>query len=175
VVAPGKAALSAVQDGASVLGLFGYNLDAVIANRLLPEAVTDPFFDQSRAAQQAAMEDLIGIGISAPILEAKLQPERPQNPAALLQLATQVYGSEDPASFLVERVDHSVERTGDQYIVLVNAPFAKREELRLEEVDEGIAVHLNGRRCVIALPDVLYTEASSWSYDGEVLKVVLDR
>jgi arsenite-transporting ATPase len=175
VVVPGKAALSAVQDGASVLGLFGYNLDAVIANRLLPEAVTDPFFDQSRAAQQAAMEDLIGIGISAPILEAKLQPERPQNPAALLQLATQVYGSEDPASFLVERVDHSVERTGDQYIVLVNAPFAKREELRLEEVDEGIAVHLNGRRCVIALPDVLYTEASSWSYDGEVLKVVLDR
>jgi arsenite-transporting ATPase len=167
--------MCAVQDGASVFGLFGYNLDAAIANRLLPEEVTDPFFDQSRTAQSAAMEELVGIGISAPLLEAKLQPESPRNPAALLQLAAQVYGSTDPASFLAEHVGHSVERTGDQYIVLVHVPFAKREELSLEEVDEGIAVHLNGRRCVIALPDVLYTEASSWSYDGEVLKVVLDR
>ena len=30
------------------LSLFGYSVDAVVANRLLPEAVSDPFFDDWR-------------------------------------------------------------------------------------------------------------------------------
>ncbi len=175
VVHPGHTALQSVQDAASVFGLFGYNLDAVIVNRLLPEEVTDPFFERARTSQAEALAALHDSRVSARILEAPLLPDCPLDAAGLHNLAALAYVDCDPAAFLSEYQGHQVESAGDQYVVLVNAPFADREELKLEEVDEGIAVQLNGRRCVIALPDILYTEAASWTYDGQVLKVVLDR
>jgi hypothetical protein len=52
-------------------------------------------------------------------------------------------------------------------------PFARREDLQLEEVDDGIAVHLNGRRCVLTLPDTDYGHATAWAYDNGVLSVNL--
>ena len=55
----------------------------------------------------------------------------------------------------------------------VNVPFAKREGLRLEELDDGIAVHLNGRRCVLLLPDTNYREATGWTYEDGILSVTL--
>jgi arsenite-transporting ATPase len=174
VVSPDTGALTAVQDAASVFGLFGYNLDAVVVNRLLSDDVGDPFFDGMRRAQAEALAELSDLQGAPPVLRAWLAPEPPRGGEALADLADRLY-SGDPQDFLAVQTEHRVERMKDHYLLHVSAPFAKKEELRLEEVEEGVAVHLNGRRCIIALPDVLYTEASSWSYDGRILKVVLDR
>jgi hypothetical protein len=58
----------------------------------------------------------------------------------------------------------------------VPLPLATREELDLEETDSGVAVHLDGRRCVIPLPeDARYYDKASWSLEGGVLTVVFER
>jgi hypothetical protein len=75
---------------------------------------------------------------------------------------------------MTEAREHAIDREEGGYVLSVLVPFAVKESLRLEEVDEGIAVHLNGRRCVIMLPDeLLQTEATSWTYEAGVLRVVL--
>jgi arsenite-transporting ATPase len=161
-----------------VLSLFGYRMDAVVVNGMLPAEVEDPFFDDERAAQEAAVEEVRGMQLPLRVVAAGLDRAPIVGQEALTRFARSLYG-EDSALLPGEEGfvgDHTIERQSGQYVVQISLPYARREELRLEDVDEGIVVHLNGRRCIISLPsDVLYTEATSWVYEENVLRVVLDR
>ena len=54
-------------------------------------------------------------------------------------------------------------------------PFASREELRLEQADDGIVIHLNGRHRLFPLPDeVGMREASNWTHDGRLLRITIE-
>lgn len=178
VANPRGAGVTVVEEVVSVLSLFGYRVDAVVVTRLLPQQVTDPFFDEEKAGQQATLAHLKGMELPVRLLTSDLARTAIQGRDSLLDFARSLYG-EDGALLQGEDGlvgDHTIERQSGQYILQISLPFAKRDELHLEDVDEGIAVHLNGRRCVISLPsDVLYTEATSWVYEENVLRVVLDR
>jgi hypothetical protein len=72
--------------------------------------------------------------------------------------------------------ERSVSRNGSDYVMKVPLPLAVKDELDLEETDSGIAVHVDGRRCVIPLPeDARYYDKASWSLDDGVLTVVFQR
>ncbi len=178
VASPRQAGVKVVKDVVSVLGLFGYRIDAVVASKLLSDAVTDPFFDAEKGAQREALNELSAMDLPVQILASDLAPEPITGRESLLSFAGKLYGGDaslpDAGEGLVG--DHTIERQTGQYILQVAVPFAKREDLRLEDGDDGIVVHLNGRRRVIDLPsDVLYTEAKSWVYEDNILRVVLDR
>lgn len=178
VAAPRGAGTVAVKEVVSVLSLFGYRMDAVVVNGMLPAAVEDPFFAEARAAQGAALEEVREMGLPVSVLVAELERAPIVGQAALTGFGRSLYGGDGP---LLPDVggfvgDHTIERQTGQYVVQISLPYARRDDLRLEDVDDGILVHLNGRRCVISLPsDVLYTEATSWAYEENVLRVVLDR
>jgi arsenite-transporting ATPase len=174
VVNPTEHASSDAREAISVLTLFGYRVDAVVANRILPEEVTDPFFAAARTEHRTAIDDLAEIS-DVRHLRVELLSAPPRS-AGLLDFSLLAYGDAVPIDFLAPLKEHSVEPEGDNYVLKVVMPYARREDLRLEEMDEGIAVHLNGRRCVLDLPaDVAYRQASSWAYEDDVLRVVLER
>lgn len=176
VVRPERGALADVEEALAVLSLFSCRVDAVIVNQVLPPEVTDPFFARMRAAQQAFDEGLVRLELPQALLTLALAPEPPHGAEALRALGQTLYAAAAPDAILAETPGHTVEREASQYILNVVLPFARRESLRLEEMDEGIEVQLNGRRCVITLPeDVEYAAASSWAYEDGVLRVVLER
>jgi arsenite/tail-anchored protein-transporting ATPase len=174
VVTPNANSNRDAREALSVMSLFSYRVDAVIANRILSDKITDRFFATARSEQDGALDALAKIA-NVRHLRAELQPVAPRADG-LIALIAAAYGAAAPTAFLAPLNEHSVEQEGDHYMLKVVMPFARREDLRLEELDEGIAVHLNGRRCVLDLPaDVSYREASSWTYDDDVLCVVLKR
>jgi arsenite-transporting ATPase len=176
VVTPSPAALPSLHEAIGVLTLFEYRLDAAVLNQVLPAAVADPFFAPAREAQAAIREQITAIEGGPPLLEVALRPEPPAGIDALRAIAAELYGGRDPAAAMMEAPEHMIDKTERGYVLSVLVPFAARDDLRLEEVDEGIAVHLNGRRCVIVLPDeLLRTEATSWTYESGILKVTLER
>jgi arsenite-transporting ATPase len=178
VAAPRQAGAAAVKEVVSVLSLFGYRMDAVVVNGMLPEEVGEPFFAETKSAQEAAAEEVRAMALPVSVLTAELERAPIVGQAKLTRFGRSIYGDDGPllpdvAGFVG---DHTIERQSGQYVVQISLPYARRDDLRLEDVDEGIVVHLNGRRCVIGLPsDVLYTEATSWAYEENVLRVVLDR
>lgn len=178
VVAPGTtaAAAAAAHEGIAVLSLFGFRVDAVVANRLLPAAVTDSFFASARAAQDKLLKEFTSARGFPAVLRSDLLAKPPAGTSGHATLAAVVYGESSPDDFLSDLTEHAIENVSDHYILRVNVPFARRDDLRLEELDEGIAVHLNGRRCVVTLPeDVKYREASAWSYEDGTLRITLSR
>ncbi len=173
VLTPDRAAVVEGRQAVAALSLFSWPVDALVVNRMLPPEVADPFFAVARQEQADILAE-IEAPATFPVRQAGLHRAGPRGVEALMALAGEVYGDLDPAAVLHTGRAHSLVREDGRYVLNVAIPFAQREALSLEQVDEGIAVHLNGRRCVMPLPDDGYHyEAASWSFDGEVLRVVL--
>ena len=161
------------REALSILGLFSCTVDAIFAGQLLPRSLEHEFFATKQKEQEATLKKLAELSPAPPVVEADLQPKPPRGAMPLAAYARLVYGEADPAKFFAHFPEHDVAEQKGGYLLRVNVPFAKREDLRLEELDDGIAVHLNGRRCVLLLPDTNYREATAWTYENGVLSVTL--
>jgi arsenite-transporting ATPase len=171
VTLPERRAQTEVMQALSVLSLFTYNTDAVIVNKLLPDSVTDPFFEEERREQGESLRKMAALS-SMPLLSAALSASPPRGAAALAALAAGLYRELDAGAVFVEGATRSLERNGDGYVLHLRVPHVTRDQLRLEQMEDALAVHVNGRRCVLRLPGELrYHEAQSWALEGEDLRV----
>lgn len=173
VVGADPPSIATACEALSVLGLFSYAVDAIVVDQLLPATVKDLFFAARRKQQIAALTALRKLSPAPPVVEADLQATAPTGIDALAAFALSAYGQADPASFFAAINEHTVVTDLEGFVLRVFVPFARREDLRLEEVEDGIAVHLNGRRCVLTLPDANYGHATAWAYEQGVLSVTL--
>ena len=155
VVTPERMVVAEARRTHTYLSLFGYGVDAVIANRLLPDAVDDPWFDAWKAAhaeQLAAIED----GFSpVPVLRSELRPTEPIGVPALAAVAAALYGEADPTAVLHRGEPLRVE-TRDGTRCLVQAlPSSSRQDLSLARHDDELIVSVGPYRRSILLPDSL--------------------
>ena len=158
----------------AALRLFAYPVDALVLNRMLPDQVTDPFFDAARREHAELLRRATQSVRPMPVFSlASASGGAPRGTERLSRLARDLYGEEDPARVLHRWPPQSLSRQDGQYILSLPLPFARRDELSLEQTDDGVAVRLDGRRCVLALPrEVRDQEAVSWSFEQDVLTVV---
>src|SRR5205807_8594713 len=94
------------------LSPFGPGVDPVIANRLLPDAATDPCF---KAWKDTHAEHLTAIeeGFAPlPVLKAELAPEELVGVERLRRFGEILYASADPAALLHQGEPLRVERRG---------------------------------------------------------------
>jgi arsenite-transporting ATPase len=155
VVNPERMVIAEARRLSTYLSLFGYRVDAVIANRLLPDAVTDPWF---KAWKEAHAEHLSAIeeGFSPlPVLRAELAPDELVGVERLRTFGQLLYGECDAAAVLHQGQPLSVARRGEDYILSLELPFADQDDLDLGRVEDELLVRVGPYRRGIVLPDSL--------------------
>ena len=91
-------------------------------------------------------------------------------------LAAVLYGQQGPSTVLHRGPVHAFSQRDGHHLLSLALPFARREEISLEQVDDRLIVQLAGRRRTIPLPqEVRYLEALSSSFDGQTLNVTFGR
>ncbi|MEA3078388.1 MAG: arsenite/tail-anchored protein-transporting ATPase, partial [Actinomycetota bacterium] len=140
---------------ATYLSLYGYAVDAVIANRLLPEAVTDPWFKAWKEAHAEHLEAIEAGFAPVPVLKVELASEEPIGLDALRALADVVYGVTDPADVLHTGCPLRVETRDGQPILSIELPFADRDDLDLGRKHGELLVRVGSHRRAVVLPDSL--------------------
>ncbi|MDH5371389.1 MAG: ArsA family ATPase, partial [Acidimicrobiia bacterium] len=98
VVNPEKMVVSEARRTYTYLGLFGYAVDAVVVNRVLPESVTDAYFDAWREVQARHMEEIEDSFREVAILPLRLFDQEMVGIDRLRLLASELYGEADPVS-----------------------------------------------------------------------------
>ncbi|MBI2708338.1 MAG: ArsA family ATPase [Actinobacteria bacterium] len=155
VVNPESMVIAEARRTATYLSLFGYRVDAVIANRLLPEVVADPWFDRWKARHAAHLAAIEEGFAPLPILRADLADDEPIGVERLRDLGAALYGALDAAAVLHEGAPLTVERDGDGMALLVELPFADREDLELGRRHDELLVRVGPHRRALMLPDSL--------------------
>jgi arsenite-transporting ATPase len=139
------------------LALYGYRVDALIANRVFPTGSGEPFLAGWAAAQAAQLARVRADAGDLPVLEQPYRASEPVGLAALTELGRELYGELDPAADATGSAPDlvRVERTADGFALSLALPLARRDELDLSRSGDELVVTVAGHRRVLGLPSAL--------------------
>jgi arsenite/tail-anchored protein-transporting ATPase len=155
VVNPERVVVAEARRTFTYLSLFGYSVDAVIANRLLPDAVSDPWFEDWKQRHLDHLATIEEGFAPVPVLRAELTPHELVGVDRLREFGRTLYGDEDPARHHADVSPLQLERTGAGDVLSVDLPFTDRDELSLGRREDELLVRVGPYRRSILLPDSL--------------------
>jgi arsenite-transporting ATPase len=155
VVNPERLVVAEARRTFTYLSLFGYHVDAVIANRILPRELDHPWMAQWRTTQSAHLDVIADAFAPLPLLEAELANDEIVGMPALSIFAKNLYGDADAAARLSYTEPLRVEAAGDALLLSVQLPFTERDEVQLGRSGDELVLTVGPHRRALVLPDSL--------------------
>lgn len=157
VMNPEKMVISEARRTYTYLGLFGYSVDSAVVNRVLPDDVSDPYFDRWREIQTEHLADIDEGFAGTDVRRLRLFQEEMVGVDLLRKVASELYGDTDPTERLSEghalRVEES-DDSGDVELVM-SVPFTERGDVDLMRHGDEVFVTVGSYRRSLVLPDSL--------------------
>lgn len=154
VVTPERVVVAEARRTHTYLSLFGYHVDAVIANRVLPDEVNDPWFAGWKEAHATQLEAIDAGFAPVPVLRAPLAPAEPVGGDALRAFATALYGDEDPTARFGRSEPMRVP-DGPALVLEIGLPFTRSDDVELSRRGDELLVRVGPYRRAVRLPDSL--------------------
>lgn len=155
VMNPDRMVIEEARRTFSHLGLFGYLTDAVIVNRLFPAEVEGTYFDSWRRRQAERLTAVEEGFAPVPVLTARYFEREVIGEEMHLELAGELYGDSDPARILHRGMAREITTGETETVVRIQAPFANRDEVRLQRAGDELLVTVGTLRRSIILPSGL--------------------
>jgi arsenite-transporting ATPase len=137
------------------LSLYGYRVDAVVANRVFPAGGGDLWRAGWVAAQAEQLADVEASFAPLPVHRSPYRAAEPIGLEQLLAVAEETYAGADPLARPAEADVTTVERAGDRWVLAVPLPLADRRDLDLLRTGDDLVLRVGPWRRVLALPSVL--------------------
>jgi arsenite/tail-anchored protein-transporting ATPase len=156
------------------LNLYDYRVDAVIVNRLLPDAVSDPYFKKWREAQGRHLALIEESFSPVPIFKARLFDREMYGLEALAALAEDVFDDEDPLRVFFQGAAHDIVKSNGGYEVVLNLPLVDKKSVDLSKKGTELLIRIGGYKRNVLLPDSMVSlRAAGAKIEGEKLRVRL--
>jgi arsenite-transporting ATPase len=152
VTNPEKMVLRETQRAFVYFSLHGLTVDGIIVNRVLPEAVTDTWFDQWRASQSRILDEIEEYFQPVAMKRVPLFTHEVLGRERLIELANVLYGDEDPALVVRTEAPYTFEKRNSHYEVRLRLPFAVKGEVGLFKKGDELVVEIGTLRRHIGLP-----------------------
>jgi len=154
VMNPEKMVVNESERAFTYLNLFGYSVDCVIINKVFPEEAGD-YFAKWMEIQGKNLKE---IEEKFPIKKFKIPFKSSEIIGEMLEeLADTLYGAEDPATFFSHEKPMKIQKEGDEFHLIVKAPFVKREDLNLMKRGEELIISTGQWKRFLFLPQSLAT------------------
>ncbi len=155
VVNPERMVIAEARRTYTYLSLFGYHVDAVVANRLLPDDITDPWFARWRALHAEHLEAIESNFAPLPVLRAELADDELVGLDRLREFGAALYRDLDAGASLHEGEPLKVVRRAGAYHLTLELPFAEHDDLEVGRRDDELLVRVGPYRRALVLPDSL--------------------
>jgi arsenite/tail-anchored protein-transporting ATPase len=137
------------------LSLYNVSTDLVIANRIIPETVNDPFFQRWKENQQIYKQEIYDNFHPLPIKEAPLYSEEMCGLAALERLKETLYGDEDPSQVYYRENTLKIVQEQGHYSLELYLPGIPKEQIQLNKTGDELNVRIGNHRRNLVLPQAL--------------------
>jgi arsenite/tail-anchored protein-transporting ATPase len=152
VVNPEKMVIKQTQRTFTYLNLYGYSTDLVICNRLIPDRVTDHYFDYWKRNQELYYKEIEERFAPLPILSLPLQEQEVVGLEMLQKTAAKLYGDRDPTQIFHRGQVHNFDKVDGQYLLSFDFPYTQKEDISLTKNNDELIIQVGRYRRNVILP-----------------------
>ncbi|MEB3267251.1 MAG: TRC40/GET3/ArsA family transport-energizing ATPase, partial [Leptolyngbya sp.] len=137
------------------LSLYNVGTDLVIANRIIPDSVQDPFFQRWKDQQQQYRHEIHENFRPLPVKEVPLYSEEMCGLAALDRLKEVLYDTEDPTQVYYRETTLRVVQQDKDYSLEVYLPGIPKDKVELSKTSDELNIRIGNHRRNLVLPQAL--------------------
>jgi arsenite-transporting ATPase len=147
-----KMVIKESQRAYTYLNLFGFPVDCVVVNRLLPEDVTDPYMSRWKALQKGYLAETEELFHDLPILTGRLFDREMVGLEQLEKLGRDVFGRKNPTAVLTKRRPIVLGQEDGQRFIRIFLPHCDPKELDMWIKGEELVIQAGSFKRHILLP-----------------------
>jgi arsenite/tail-anchored protein-transporting ATPase len=152
VLNPEKMVINESQRLYTYLNLFGFPVDAIVANRVLPEEARSAYFDRWFAIQAGHLETARQAFAPLPFFTARLFDREMVGLDLLDELGRHVFGPSNPTEVLFKERPVEIKKEGRGYALYIRLPFAEKERLQVWARGDDLVVQVDNQKRHLMLP-----------------------
>jgi arsenite-transporting ATPase len=172
VVNPEKMVIDEARRTYSYLGLFGYGVDGVIVNRVLPQEVADPYFERWRAIQKGHLDTIDDAFAEVPRLHLRLFDDEMVGIDRLRYMYAELYGDTDPIAGFTATHPFRIVDSDAGITMEIDIPFVEKSDLDVYRTGHELYIQVGPYRRSFILPDALHRrEVTRARLEGGTLTV----
>ncbi len=161
VVNPERMVIKEALRAETYLSLFGYPIDTVICNRVLPaEEYQDTFMQEMYRTQEKLRKQIHSTFAPLPIWEVPYRSREILGLEKLGELAQQIFGDEDPTQIFYQGPLQEIKREGDVYILRLPLPHVEMDKVVMTKKGDEMIVEIGNFKRDITLPAMLTNHAA---------------
>ncbi|NES17600.1 MAG: TRC40/GET3/ArsA family transport-energizing ATPase [Symploca sp. SIO3E6] len=154
------------------LSLYNVSTDLVVANRIIPEEVSDPFFQRWKENQRQYRQEIHDNFHPLPVKEVPLYSQEMCGMEALERLKETLYDTEDPTQVYYKENTIRVVQNKSSYSLELYLPGIPKEQIQLSKTGDELNVRIGNHRRNLVLPQALATlQPSGAKMEEDYLKI----
>jgi arsenite/tail-anchored protein-transporting ATPase len=155
------------------LSLYNVSTDLIIANRIIPQTVTDPFFQKWKENQEQYRQQIHENFHPLPVKEVPLYAEELCGLEALDRLKETLYGDEDPSQVYYKETTLRVVQEGNSlYSLELYLPGIAKDQIQLNKTGDELNIRIGNHRRNMVLPQALAAlQPTGAKMDEDYLKI----
>lgn len=172
VTNPERMAVMETRRSFSYLSMCDFSVDAIMVNKVIPDAVTDNYFRNWRDIQKACIEMISESFEPVPIYHAPWFDTETVGIDMHRRMAAELFRDEDPADIKCNIRTYEVVKSTSGYTLCVYLPFADVNDLSIDQKGDDIIVRSGGMTRSFLLPKLLAgMSVSGVKYEEDRLRV----
>ncbi|MGB0863674.1 MAG: TRC40/GET3/ArsA family transport-energizing ATPase [Saprospiraceae bacterium] len=177
VANPERMVIQEAKRAYTYLQLYGYNVDAVIVNRVLPEELKDnSVFSQYVESQGKYLQEIEESFAPLPIFKVGHLGREVFGLDLLDEIGDKIYEEEDPAAIFYNEKPFIIEDTKDFFKIKIKVPFIGQDDFSLDKYGDEVVLNIGNRRKSIILPRFTnFLKLYSHAYTAPWLTILLKR
>ena len=155
------------------LSLYNVATDLIVANRIIPDTVTDPFFQRWKESQSQYREEIHENFHPLPVKEVPLYSEEMCGLEALDRLKETLYGKdEDPSQVYYKETTVRVVQNQNEYSLELYLPGIPKDQIQLSKSADELNITIGNHRRNLVLPQALAAlQPSGAKMEDDYLKI----
>jgi arsenite-transporting ATPase len=155
VVNPERMVITETQRAYTYLCLYGYTVESLVINRILPEEVSDTYFSDKLEEQRKHLKTIDEAFSPLKTLKASLMPREVVGRVALEKLGDQLFGASDPAEIYSKESPMKMYDEEGASVLAIKMPFPLDQKVELYMRKDDLVLQLGAFKKSIALPYAL--------------------
>ena len=174
VLNPERIAVAETRRAFTYFGLFGFPVDGVFVNKVLPAELADGYLGQWYTLQREQLDLISRAFLHLPVFHVPQLADEPVGIAALQDMAARIYGDRDPLPALAEAGTVQLKAVGTEREVRFPLPGLRKDELDVEQQGGELFIRAGASSRVYILPDSLArAEVRGATYEDGILALRL--